>query len=76
VYSVEFVLLEKSHHSRKTFIVSHSLPHPLVDSSFLQLVSEPDQVFRDSNQSKIQIRCTKNGDWVLRTSMGRTTRCD
>jgi hypothetical protein len=75
-YSIEFILLEESSPSRRTFIGSHSLPHPLVASSVLQLVSEPDQVFRDSNQSKIQIWCTKNGDWVLHTSMGRTTRCD
>jgi hypothetical protein len=33
------------------------------------------QVFRDSNQSKIQRWCTRNGDRVLRTSMERTTRC-
>jgi hypothetical protein len=43
--------------------------------SVLQVISEPVQVFIDSNQSKIQGWCTRNGVRVLHTSMERTTIC-
>jgi hypothetical protein len=50
-------------------------PSSLVASSVLQLVSELVRVFWNSNQSKIQRWRTRNGDGVLHTSMGKTTRC-
>jgi hypothetical protein len=75
VLEAVFVLLESPSPSRKIFIGSHSLPPLWFAVSVLQVVSEPVRVFIESNQSKIQGWCTRNGVWVLHTSMARTTRC-
>jgi hypothetical protein len=75
VLEAVFVLLESSSPSRRIFIGSHSLPPLWFAVSVLQVVSKPVQVFIDSNQSNIQGWRTRNGAWVLHTSMARTTRC-
>jgi hypothetical protein len=59
----------------RIFIGSHSLRPLWFAVSVLQVVSEQIRVFIDSNQSKIQGWCTRNGVRVLHTSMERTTRC-
>jgi hypothetical protein len=75
VLEAVFVLLEYPSPSRRIFIGSHSLPHLWFAASVLHVVLEPVRVFSDSNQSKIQGWCTRNGVRVLHTLMARTTRC-
>jgi hypothetical protein len=75
VLEAVFILLEFSFPSRRIFIGSHSLPPLWFDVSVLQVVSKPVRVNIDSNQSKIQGWCTRNGVQVLHTLMARTTRC-
>jgi hypothetical protein len=75
VLEAVFILLEFPSPSRSIFIGSHSLPPLWFAVSVLQVVSEPVWVFVDSNQYKIQGWRTRNGVWVLHTSMARTTRC-
>jgi hypothetical protein len=69
VLEVLFILLELLSPSRRIFIGSHSLPHSGSPYRSFKWYQSRLWVLIDSNQSKIQGWCTKNGVRFLYTSM-------